>query len=447
MLWDRMKLLVIIGVVFGFLIAKQRADYPMDGLGSAIREQLIAKQWLLWVAGIEVLRQIHYLISENSAGYNSFWVNKVWGGWDRFWSRRNPWLRFRLNRLVKRTAVLAILAVIASAAWRLSIIDTITAAPSRVWRMLFSTEQSLPFIFQLLFILLFVVMQIFAMYWAMGRGGIETLQPEEVDVRFDDIWGQDRVLTKVKENLVFLEKPQEIEARGGHVPGGHAAVGASRHGKTMIAKAVAGETGRPYVFVEPAAFQQTFVGIGPMKVRNLFNKLRKLSLRHGGVIVFFDEADSLGNRGLQVAGGGGKSARFEQPGCNGAYYLDPGVAATLRPEPSAVPDAPARGGWLRNNIVMGGMGMAGGSGALQSLLTEISGLEKPRGWMTRNLRKFLGMPAKRAPKYRILIMMATNAPDVLDAALLRPGRIDRVYQVGYPSLDGRKVTYRNYLKR
>ena len=64
-----------------------------------------------------------------------------------------------------------------------------------------------------------------------------------------------------------------------------------------MAEAVAGETGKPFVFVEPGAFINMFMGVGIIKVRSLFRKLRKLALRYGGVIVFFDEADSLGNRG------------------------------------------------------------------------------------------------------------------------------------------------------
>ena len=86
-------------------------------------------------------------------------------------------------------------------------------------------------------------------------------------------------------------------------------------------------------------------------------------------------------------------------------------------------------------------------GTLQALLTEMSGLKKPRGFVNRVVRRTLGMRPKPPPKYRILHMMATNMPDALDPALLRPGRIDRIYRVGYPSKDGRIVTFRNYLDK
>ncbi|MFC7714930.1 AAA family ATPase [Nonomuraea recticatena] len=98
---------------------------------------------------------------------------------------------------------------------------------------------------------------------------------------------------------------------------------------------------------------------------------------------------------------------------------------------------------------MGG-GMNGGSGdmgTLQALLTELSGLKKPRGLFNRLVRRALGMRPKPPPKYRILVMMATNMPDALDEALLRPGRIDRIYKVGYPSKAGRVRTYQGYFAK
>src|ERR1700740_3861486 len=89
----------------------------------------------------------------------------------------------------------------------------------------------------------------------------------------------------------------------------------------------------------------------------------------------------------------------------------------------------------RNKQIMGGMmgGGGGGMGTLQALLTELSGLKKPRGLVNRYVRRIFGMRPKPPPKYRILVMMATNMPSALDEALLRPGRIDRLYKGGFPS--------------
>jgi SpoVK/Ycf46/Vps4 family AAA+-type ATPase len=175
-----------------------------------------------------------------------------------------------------------------------------------------------------------------------------------------------------------------------------------------------------------------------MKVKSLFKKLRKLALRYGGVIVFFDEADSLGNRGQLAPGFGGgmmSPALFGEsaPDCNGLRYLTPEAQLAV----------------LRDGFVMGaGMGGGGGGmGTLQALLSELSGLKKPRGVVNRHVRRALGMRPKPPPKYRILIMMATNMPQALDEALLRPGRIDRIYKVGYPSKAGRIRTYDGYLAK
>ena len=96
---------------------------------------------------------------------------------------------------------------------------------------------------------------------------------------------------------------------------------------------------------------------------------------------------------------------------------------------------------------MNGGGGGGGMGTLQALLTELSGLKKPRGFINRVVRRALGMKPKPPPHYRILVMMATNMPYALDEALLRPGRIDRIYRVGYPSKAGRVRTYEGYLAK
>jgi ATP-dependent Zn protease len=96
---------------------------------------------------------------------------------------------------------------------------------------------------------------------------------------------------------------------------------------------------------------------------------------------------------------------------------------------------------------MFGAGMGGGGmGTLQAILSEMSGLTKPRGFMNR-VRKLLGMKPSPPPKYRILHIFATNMPDTLDPAMLRPGRIDRLYKVGYPHKDGRRSTFEYYLAK
>jgi hypothetical protein len=187
-----------------------------------------------------------------------------------------------------------------------------------------------------------------------------------------------------------------------------------------------------------------FVGVGAMKVKALYKKLRKLALRYGGVIVFFDEADVLGSRGAPSGGFGGLGgAGGHLPGqeCGGFGYLSERAQLHVM-RASAAAASPAQ----PTPFIMGGMGGGGGMGVLQPLLTEMSGMEKPRGLVNR-VRKLLGLRPVPPPLYRILTIMATNLPDALDPALLRPGRIDRIYKVGYPPLEGRIQTYDGYLRK
>jgi ATP-dependent Zn protease len=291
---------------------------------------------------------------------------------------------------------------------------------------------------QLMFAVVFVIIQFAAIFWFLSRGGVDTYFPDDIKTRFSDVWGQDHVLNRIRENLLFLETPELIEKHGGYVPGGILLWGPPGTGKTLMAESMAGETGKPFVFVDPGAFTNMFMGIGVLKVKGLFRKLRKLALRYGGVVVFLDEADALGNRGISrpaMHSGTTDATVFGTP-CNGGNYLsDPGK--------SLVTNASI----ANNKFMMGGAAGGGGSGTLQALLTELSGLKKPRGFINRVVRRALGMRPKNPPKYRILVVMATNMPEALDEALLRPGRIDRMYRVGYPSKAGRIRTYEGYLDK
>jgi ATP-dependent Zn protease len=293
---------------------------------------------------------------------------------------------------------------------------------------------------QLMFAVVFVIIQFVAIFWFLSRGGVDTYFPDDIRTRFSDVWGQDHVLNRIRENLLFLETPELIEKHGGYVPGGILLWGPPGTGKTLMAESMAGETGKPFVFVDPGAFTNMFMGIGVLKVKGLFRKLRKLALRYGGVVVFFDEADALGNRGISrpaMHSADGNAAVLGTP-CNGGNYLsDPGKSLVLNSTIS------------NNKFMMGGAAGAGGGGmgTLQALLTELSGLKKPRGFINRVVRRALGMRPKSPPKYRILVVMATNMPEALDEALLRPGRIDRMYRVGYPSKAGRVRTYEGYLEK
>jgi cell division protease FtsH len=442
-LWDRIKLLVLLTGLFFFFVLAETGDNPILPFGEAVDQQLSSKWWMVALFVIEVVRQIHYKISEKSARWHRFWTQQIFGGLERRTGKMNDWTRYRLGRAIRFLVFLGILAMALGALLGTSPVQGLVQLPNTLW-------DALPMILQLAFAVVFIIIQFAAMFWFLSRGGMEVYFPDDIKTRFSDVWGQDNVLEKIKENIVFLEDPESIERKGGYVPGGILLWGPPGTGKTLMAEAVAGETGKPYVFVDPGAFTQMFMGVGILKVKSLFRKLRRLAVRYGGVIVFFDEADSLGSRGALTPGGvfgGGQMTPWSRSNmCNGMSYMDPDVASmTLQTwlDASSGPEPERR---LRDRMM--GMGMGGGGmGTLQALLAEMSGLKKPKGFMNRVVRRTLGMKPKPPPKYRMLIMMATNMPQALDEALLRPGRIDRIYKVGYPSKPGRVRTYEGYLSK
>ena len=294
-LWDRGKFLLLIALLFHLLVWNEYVRFgPPETWWDAEAQVAYNQQWLLWLAGLEVLRQIHFLVSEHSARYHGFWSRRVFGATNRWWERRfNPWNRYRIMRVVRWLFWLAVLAVV---------LGRITDAPPVValFKAPAMLKQIAPTLFYVVFLIFISVIQFAAIFWFMSKGGVDTIFPDDIETRFSDVWGQDHVLERVKENVVLLENPEAIEARGGHVPGGILLYGPPGTGKTLMAQAVAGETGKPFVFVEPGAFTAMFFGVGILKVKALFRRARKLALRYGGVILFFDEADTLGSRGART---------------------------------------------------------------------------------------------------------------------------------------------------
>jgi len=436
-LWDRAKFLLLIGLLFLFVVSADVSGDPLITWSDAFRQELRNCWYLVALFGIELLRQLHMLVGEFSAGYYGFWTDTVFGRAEGRLLRTNDWNRYRLSRMLKWLVAIAVALFVYARARHDSFFHAVANLPSDIWR-------AVPLVLQISLIILLGIGQFAAIFWFMSKGGVDVYFPEDIKTRFSDVWGQDHVISRVKEAVFFLERPTEIESRGGHVPGGILLWGPPGTGKTLIAEAVAGETGKPFVFIDPGAFSAMFFGVGILKVKSLFRRLRKLSLRYGGVIAFFDEADTLGNRGQLSGGFGGQFApevatassgmSYDRtPACNGMAYASDSARRQLGTPQFVVPG--------------GGGGQSSFDGTLQALLTEMSGLKKPRGFLNRVVRRTLGMRPKPPPKYRILIMMATNMPQSLDEALLRPGRIDRIYKVGYPSKEGRIRTYRGYLDK
>jgi hypothetical protein len=308
-------------------------------------------QILLALVMVESLRQIHFLLAEHVASYHQAWL-RLFSRTEAMTGRYSAWTRFRVARVLKWVVGLTIVSMVLAAVFDTSPILALFPVPA--WFI-----GQLPMILQLVIYLFIAVAQFGLIFWFLSRGGVDVYFPDDVKTRFDDVWGQDKVVERVRENIVFMENPEEIEAKGGYVPGGILLWGPPGTGKTLLAEAVAGETGKPYVFVDPGAFINMFMGVGVLKVKGLFRKLRKLSLRYGGVIVFFDEADTLGSRGGAVS----QARRAELLGertqwdalngatCNGRHYVSAPTQHYLAASEladassSSLPVATAAGAW------------------------------------------------------------------------------------------------------
>jgi cell division protease FtsH len=189
-------------------------------------------------------------------------------------------------------------------------------------------------------------------------------------VSFDDVAGIDEAENELVEIVDFLKDPQKYTRLGGSAPKGVLLVGAPGTGKTLLAKAVAGEAGVPFFSMSAAEFVEMIVGVGAARVRDLFKQARE----HAPAIIFIDEIDSIGRARGQVAIGG--ASEQEQ--------------------------------------------------TLNQILTEMDGFSGREG---------------------IIVLAATNQPDVLDRALLRPGRFDRRVVVNLPDKAGREAILKVHTRK
>jgi len=195
---------------------------------------------------------------------------------------------------------------------------------------------------------------------------------KEVDVKvtFADVAGIDEAQNEVEEIVDFLKDPKKYTRLGGSPPKGVLLIGAPGTGKTLLAKAVAGEAGVPFFSMSAAEFVEMIVGVGAARVRDLFKQARE----HAPAIIFIDELDAIGRARGQVAMGG--TSEQEQ--------------------------------------------------TLNQILTEMDGFSGREG---------------------IIVLAATNQPDVLDKALLRPGRFDRRVVVNLPDKKGREAILKVHTRK
>ena len=205
---------------------------------------------------------------------------------------------------------------------------------------------------------------------SFGKSKARLVSEKSVKITFSDVAGIEEAKVEVQEIIDFLKDPHKFQKLGGKIPKGVLLVGAPGTGKTLLAKAIAGEAGVPFFSISGSDFVEMFVGVGASRVRDLFEQAKKSA----PCIIFIDEIDAVGRH--RGAGLGGGHDEREQ--------------------------------------------------TLNQLLVEMDGFEGNEG---------------------IIIIAATNRPDVLDPALLRPGRFDRQVVVPLPDVKGRleilKVHTRN----
>jgi len=205
---------------------------------------------------------------------------------------------------------------------------------------------------------------------SFGRSRARLLGEDQVKITFADVAGVDEAKEEVKELVDFLRDPAKFQNLGGRIPRGVLLVGSPGTGKTLLAKAVAGEAKVPFFTISGSDFVEMFVGVGASRVRDMFEQAK----RQAPCIIFIDEIDAVGRH--RGAGLGGGHDEREQ--------------------------------------------------TLNQLLVEMDGFEGNEG---------------------VIVVAATNRPDVLDPALLRPGRFDRQVVVPLPDILGREQILQVHLKK
>ena len=205
---------------------------------------------------------------------------------------------------------------------------------------------------------------------SFGKSRARQLTEDQIKVTFADVAGCDEAKEEVKEVVEFLRDPGKFQQLGGRIPRGILMAGQPGTGKTLLAKAIAGEAKVPFFSISGSDFVEMFVGVGASRVRDMFEEAKKQS----PCIIFIDEIDAVGRH--RGAGMGGGNDEREQ--------------------------------------------------TLNQLLVEMDGFEGNEG---------------------VIVIAATNRPDVLDSALLRPGRFDRQVVVGLPDIRGREQILRVHMRK
>ncbi|HEY3523526.1 MAG TPA: AAA family ATPase [Candidatus Limnocylindrales bacterium] len=267
-------------------------------------------------------------------------------------------------------------------------------------------------IIQLGFAVLFLIVQFGALFWFISRPRKYTVTPDDpqIGLGFENYRGQPDLLEHARSTVGILRGVREFELRGGEMPKGMLLSGAPGTGKTFLAACIAAEAGLPFIYIDASSLRGMFWGMDSMMVIKLFRDARGLARKYarpserGACIVFMDELDSIGMARAGMGGGMGMG--------------------------------------------MGGM-LGGGSFGLNTLLNQMDSLDQhvEDRW-SRKMLRWLGVVRGPVPlKPLIFVIGATNRPEVLDQALTRPGRLDRMIHVYPPDAEGRRDIIEHYLSQ
>ncbi len=361
------------------------------------------------------------------------------------WRQRFPAdFRYRIRRLSMILAFLMVYGQLLNLST-----DACSNAINCVLRTPILAIEMLPFFLYIAFTLMMSMIQIMGMFYLMTKVGFtKTMMPGTMDVTFDDIYGQDKAVSTMKEQVNLLNSDAEVKLAGGFMPNGILLWGPPGTGKTMLAKAVANASTKPVIIVPPGGFASTFVGINFLKVFMLFRMVRKYSRRYKGVIVFMDEIDSLGNRGGEVAGEDPNEIVRPEFGCSYDHSALARYHEELRvAQVPGLASSPAN--WVIrsiNQLTLNMIGNFSGSnpGTLEAFLAALDGMDESRGLINKVLVS-LGFPPLAPPIIRRMFIGATNMPSKVDKALTRPGRLSRKVHVDYVDHAGKIATYQGYL--
>ncbi|MDQ0246194.1 cell division protease FtsH [Bacillus fengqiuensis] len=253
------------------------------------------------------------------------------------------------------------------------------------------------FVLRLLFAMMFMIIQFVALFWFLARGRTYWILPGETGSTWDDYRGNPEIVENAKRIVTLLKGVKEFKEMGGEAIRGLLLCGPPGTGKSYLAQVIANEAQVPFAYASAPSFQNMFFGVGNLKVMGLYRKARKLASVYGACIIFIDEIDAIGMS--RQAGGGA-----------------------------------------------GGLFGMGGAGLLNELLLQMDPPNIDNSKLAKLLRS-LGLRRKKAERPAVLTVAATNLPDVLDPALLRPGRFDRKLWVDAPDYDGRLDVFQYYLEK